>query len=112
MSALSNTQPPYSKDTVAQTLANAHRAADPAISAIYRIEAPANQEASPREPIKLLEVNPHTTASGIIPVGLGPHAPSGVHFSSIIIEIHPSEWDELQNGNLQLPHGWRVAGRL
>ena len=112
MSALSNTHSPYSKDVVAQTLANAHRAADPAITAIYRIEASANQEASPREPIKLLEINPHATASGIVPVGLGPHAPSGVHFSSIIIENHPSEWDDLQHGKLQLPHDWRVAGRL
>lgn len=94
------------KDAVAQRLADAHRAVEPAIAAIYRIEAP-GKETDPTEPIKLLEVNPNTTASGILPVWLSSHAASGIPFPSVIVEIHPSEWTELQDGTLKLPDGWQ-----
>jgi hypothetical protein len=95
------------KDVVARKLAAAHRSADPAITGIYRIEAP-GREGDPTEPIKLLEINANTTASGIMPVGLSSHAPSGIYFPSIVVEIHPSELTKLHDGRLALPHGWRL----
>jgi hypothetical protein len=105
MSALPNTpQSIMSKECVAKRLADAHRAAEPAITAVYRVYSPA--EGSPTEPLKLIEVNPNTTASGIMPVHLSAHAASGIYYPSIIIEIHPSEFTQLQQGVLVLPHGW------
>jgi hypothetical protein len=100
-----------SKDTVARRLANAHRAVEPSISLIYRVESP-EREDLPDEPIKLLEVNPNTTASGILPVGLSAHAASGIFFPSVIIEIHPTEWELLQQQQLALPFGWQIKQEL
>lgn len=106
MSALPNSPSSgFSKDAVAKKLADAHRAADPAIVGIYRIELP-GQEANPAEPVKLLEVTPNTTVSGIMPVRLSADAPSGILFPSIIVEIHTTEWEQLRRGRLSLPHGW------
>lgn len=95
------------KDVVAKRLAAAHREADPGITAIFRLEAPGRED-DPAEPIKLLEVNPNTTASGIMPVGLSAHAPSGIFFPSIIVEVRPTEWEQLRARQLVLPHGWRL----
>lgn len=93
------------KDAVARLIADAHRSVEPAIAGIYRIEAP-GLENDPGEPIKLLEINPNTPASGIMPVGLSAHPASGICFSSIVVEIHPSEFDQLKQGLLVLPNGW------
>ncbi|MEZ6070564.1 MAG: hypothetical protein R3C10_09890 [Pirellulales bacterium] len=89
-------------------MANAHRQVEPEIAAIYRIvlDDPSKENA-PNEPVKLLEVNPNSSASGIIPVGLPAHAPSGIFFPSTIVEIHPSEFDAVRNGTTRLPDGWR-----
>src|SRR5207244_1725075 len=90
----------------ARALARAHRAAEPAITGVFRIEL-SGQESNPGEPVKLLEVNPNTTVSGIMPVRLSAHAPSGIFFPSVIVEIHPSEYDRLLAGELSLPRGWQ-----
>jgi hypothetical protein len=106
MSVVSNG--PYSashKDAVAKRLAEAHRALEPKIEKIYRLESP-GREGDPEEPIKLLEVNPNTTVSGIVPVSLSTHAPSGIDYPSIVVEIHPSELTQLRRGELSLPNGW------
>lgn len=94
-----------SKDEAAKTLAESHYRVDPSISHIFRVTS-AN-EASPSEPIKLLEVSSQAVPSGILPIRFGPHAPSGVPFPSIIIEVHPSEWEQIHSGKLQLPNGWK-----
>jgi hypothetical protein len=106
MSAISNgSNSVADKDAVARRLADAHRALEPAISGIYRLEAP-GRENDPTEPIKLLEVNPNTTVSGIVPVGLSTHPSSGIDYPSIVVEIHPSEFTQLRHGELRLPDGW------
>jgi hypothetical protein len=93
------------KETVAKTIAAAHRAVEPAISSIYRLEAP-GREGDPTEPIKLLEINPNTTVSGVVPVGLSTHLSSGIDYPSIVVEIHPSELPLLRQGQRTLPDGW------
>lgn len=109
MSAVpNNSLPQDGKEVVAARLAEAHRDADPSIVAVYRVELP-GQESNPAEPVKLLEVNPNTTASGIMPVRLTAHPQSGIFYPSIIIEVHPSEWEQLQRAELTLPHGWVVG---
>ena len=106
-----NGSPPPTKEDVAQAVARSHWEVDPSISLIYRLEAP-GRESDPSEPVKLLEVTPNTTVSGILPVYFGPHAPSGVIYPCVIVEIHPSEWDQLQSGRLPLPNGWRLGSPL
>lgn len=95
----------FDKDTVAKTIADAHRAVEPAISSIYRLVAP-GREGDPSEPIKLLEINPNTTISGVVPVGLSTHPSSGIDYPSIVVEIHPSEFPLLRQGQIALPDGW------
>jgi len=95
-----------SKDETALRIAAAHKATDPDIVAIYRIEASGGLEASPTEPIKLLEVTPNTSASGIMPVYLSPDAGAGILFPSTIIDITPQEWEDVKAGRLALPKGW------
>jgi hypothetical protein len=81
----------------ARTIAASHREIEPKITTIYRNEALQGEE-DPNEPIRLLEVNPNTTASGIVPLVLPPHPPSGILYPSIIVEIHPTELSRLEAG--------------
>jgi hypothetical protein len=96
------------KDEAAERLARLHFVIDPGIVRIVRVVSPAN-EANPMEPIKLLEVNAHTIPSGILPVHFGAHAPSGVPFPTVVMEVHPSEWELIEAGEMKLPHGWVLA---
>lgn len=96
-----------SKESVAQQLAQSHREADGTITKIFRLVAP-GRENDPNEPIKLLEVTPNSTASGIMPVMLPAHAPSGIAYPSIVVEIHPTELPQLLDGKLRLPPGWEL----
>lgn len=93
------------KADVAKRIASSHRQLEPEIAHIFRLEAP-GKELDPKEPIKLLEINPNTVASGILPIGFSPHPPSGVPYPTVIVEIHTSEWPQLQAGQLKLPEGW------
>lgn len=96
------------KGDVARLIADSNHELDPSLTLIHRIEAPGKED-DPSEPVKLLEVTPNTPASGIMPLYFGPHPPSGQVYPCIIIELHPSEWDQLQAGELQLPNGWRIG---
>jgi hypothetical protein len=89
----------------AQRLAEAHYRVEPGISGIYPVEG---GDATDRT-IRLLEVNAETFASGIVPVGFGPHPPSGIPFPSVIVEVTPREFDDLKSGRLTLPDGWTLG---
>ena len=58
------------KDEVALLLAAAHREAEPGIVRIVRLLSA--REAEAREPVKLLEVNPATSPSGVLPIAFAP----------------------------------------
>jgi hypothetical protein len=98
-----------SKDEVAEKLARAHYLIEPEISQIFRLSDSAEIETRPNEPIKLLEVNPDTLPSGILPLHFGPHPASGISYPSVIVEITPEEYEQVQKGNLQLPNGWQIG---
>ena len=68
------------KGAIAAVLAGAHVEAEPAITRIIRLVADAETQAA--EPIKLLEVNPATSPSGIVAIAFGP-SPPAVPFSSM-----------------------------
>jgi hypothetical protein len=96
------------KDDVAIALAQAHYEGQPGLQAIYRLMR-ADDENDPQEPIKLLEVNEDTVAVGIQPVSFGPHPASGVHYPSVIVEVTPEEFQQIQQHELALPHDWRIG---
>ena len=95
-----------SKESVARSLAKAHFKLEPGITRIFRLTGP--DEDDSMEPIKLLEVNKRTVPVGIQPVEFGSHAVSGIHYPSIIVDITPSEFRQVKEGTLPLPHGWQL----
>jgi hypothetical protein len=94
------------KSEVAKTLADAHREIEPGIRRIVRVVT--DQESDASEPVKLLEVNPETSPSGVVPIAFGPDPPR-VPFPSVIIEVTEGEFEAIRAGELPLPHGWRLS---
>jgi hypothetical protein len=97
------------KDQEAVKLAGMHYEIDEGLTQVFRIRGPGGAETRPDEPIKLLEVNEATVASGIMPIQFGPSPGVGLNHSSIIIEVTPGEFQRIQDRHLELPHGWSVG---
>jgi hypothetical protein len=94
-----------SKDQVARELIAEHFAIEPHLQAVYRIVA--ENEASATEPIKLLEVNAATVATGgVTPFEFAPT--QDVPFPTVIAEVTPVEFAALQADESKLPKGWRL----
>lgn len=99
------------KDQVASNLADAHYRIERSIRKIFRVRNAAT-EGNGDDPIKLLEVNEATIPSGILPVYFGPHEPVGFTFASVVIDVTPDEFDQLQARRLALPNGWELGEEL
>jgi len=99
------------KDEEARFLAEAHYQLEDSLSEIYWMVGPDEAERAPTEPIKLLEVNANTVPSGVLPLGFGPSPASGLHYSSIIVEVTPDEFQKIRSGSedFRLPHGWTIG---
>lgn len=97
------------KGEVAKALAEAHRKIEPGINRIVRVIA--DQEQASDEPVKLLEVNPDTSPSGIVPIAFGPDPPR-IPFPSVVIEVTEAEFENIRTGRLPLPDGWRLGDTL
>lgn len=97
------------KNATAKELAQAHRNFDSSIERIVRIVSEAESDAA--EPVKLLEVNPSTSPSGILPIAFGADPPA-IPFPSIIVEVTEDEFERIKAGNLTLPQGWRLGETL
>ena len=97
------------KNEVAELLAEAHCEAEPTIVRIVRLQSP--REAEPREPVKLLEVNRATSASGVLPIAFAADPPS-VPFPSVVVEVTPDEFARIQGGQLSLPNDWSLGATL
>lgn len=97
------------KNEIAKELAEAHRKIEPGISRIFRVVA--EEEERVGEPVKLLEVNPETSPSGIVPIAFGPDPPR-IPFPSVIIEVTEGEFEKIRAGILELPDGWRLGDPL
>lgn len=94
-----------SKDQVARELIAEHFAIEPHLQTVYRIVA--ENEGSATEPIKLLEVNAATVATG--DVTLFEFAPTqDVPFPTVIAEVTPVEFAALLADGSKLPKGWRL----
>ncbi|MBW3595701.1 MAG: hypothetical protein KY475_00335 [Planctomycetes bacterium] len=95
------------KDEEAREMALKHFELEEGMRRIFRLTG--SDECQPTEPIKLLEVNDYTVPSGIMPIQFGPAPASGVHFPSIILEVTPDEFEDIQADRLPLPHGWQIG---
>ena len=97
------------KESIAGLLAVAHRETDPAISRIRRIVT--DREDDAREPVKLLEVNPETSPSGILPIAFIPDPPE-VPYPSVVVEVTEEEYAQIVDKRLLLPAGWTLGETL
>ena len=97
------------KDEEARALAQKHYEVEVGLTQIFRVTGTAEVEVRPTEPIKLLEVNENTVASGIMPIQFGPSPASGLHYPAVILEITPDEYQKIQNEELKLPNGWKLG---
>lgn len=94
------------KDEVVTTLAARHFRVEPDLSRVVRIVS-ANENA-PDEPIKLLEVNAATVATGNVEAfGFAP-TPE-VPFAILIAEVTPEEYGRIERHEIRLPDGWSLA---
>jgi hypothetical protein len=100
------------KDLEAKQLAAAHYQAEPGVTHIFRVYVAGQAEARPDEPIKLLEVNENTIAAGVMPLGFSPAPDIGIHHPSIILEVTPEEFEQIQREQLRLPSGWNLGDLL
>jgi hypothetical protein len=97
-----------SKEEVARKLAEIHFNVEEGMRKIFRYTADPKVESLPTEPIKLLQVNENTFASGtVLPISFGPIKDKGIPYPSVIIEVTPEEFRRIQKHELKLPEGWR-----
>jgi len=97
------------KSTAALQLVEAHLRSDPSINRVVRVIG--GEESAVHEPIKLLEVNPDTSPSGIVPIAFGPNPPL-TPYSTVIIEVTEEEFESIRAGDLTLPEGWSLGETL
>ena len=57
-------------------------------------------------------MNENTVPSGIMPLQFGPAPSSGIHYSSVIVEVTPDEYSKLRSGELKLPEGWTLGEEI
>jgi hypothetical protein len=100
------------KVKAAKELAAKHYQVEAGLKRIFRITGTAEVEAVPAEPIKLLEVNENTVPSGVMPLGFDAAPAAGIPFPSVIIEVTPSEFEQIQTKELKLPNGWGIADEI
>jgi hypothetical protein len=94
------------KDEAARELAEWHFGVEPDLQKVIRIVS--DNEDEPDEPIKLLEVNAATVATGSVePYAFAP-SPS-VPFPTVIAEITPDEYERVRQNEIRLPAGWSLA---
>lgn len=98
-----------SKDEIARALAAAHVEVEPTITKIVRLIGPAESDGA--EPVKLLEVNPATSPSGIWPIAFTPDHPE-IPYGSVVVEVTPEEFEDIAEGRLPLPNAWTLGEPL
>jgi hypothetical protein len=94
------------KDAVARRLIQLHFNVEPELREVYRIVMA--DEGSFKEPIRLLEVNAATVATGSVePFTFSPTAE--VPFPTVIAEITPEELQNIRSHPETLPQGWNLS---
>jgi hypothetical protein len=93
--------------TMAEKLAQSHRKADPRTTHVFLSEDPEGQE------IRLVEVSEGVPNSGgVMPFRFRSAPEHQIDLPSVVVLLHPSEWEELRSGHLSLPTGWSQVDEL
>lgn len=108
------------RDEEAKELARRHYAIEVGMKDIFMLREVASAAAAHGgtpvaqngDTIKLLEVNENTIPLGVVPIQFGPAPDSGIHFSSVIVEVTPEEFERIRNRVLALPNGWEIGERI
>lgn len=88
----------------ARDLAAAHRKVDPATETILLIPDPREEE------IRLIEVSTRAPWSGdVLPFRFEARPDLDVPFPSVVVLLHPREWEDVKNKRLALPEGWDLS---
>jgi hypothetical protein len=101
-----------SKLEVAQDIAASHfRVLEQDLQRVFLL-APVGEE-DLREPIKLLEVVRGTLETGFEPIAFAANPGHGVPYPSVILEISPRQFGELENGEVPVNgHTWKIFREL
>ncbi len=95
----------------AHTIARWHYDVEPEMRQIYLLE-PVDED-NPREPIKLLEVLEGAIERGIEPVSFPANPGLGIPFSSMIVEVSPSEFKRIDPANIAFrDYKWKLGQEL
>lgn len=97
-------------DVAAKLLAQRHYQFEPAITEIRTLTS--GLPFGPNEPIRLIEVNANTIASGIMPLRFDAAPASGIPFPSVIVEVTPDEYEQIKKDQSMLPNGWTLGPLL
>jgi len=94
-----------SKRMYAMKITKKHTQLEDTISAVGYITS--DLDDNPQEPIKLLEINSASSASGFFPVTFGPT--DSTPFKRTLVELSPKEAKELEKGTLAgWPSNWKI----
>ena len=92
---------------MAEKLAQSHREADPRTTHVFLSEDPEGQE------IRLVEVSESVPNSGgVLPFRFRSAPERQINLPSVVILLHPLEWENLHQGRLSLPTGWLPVSDL
>lgn len=97
------------KREAARNLARAHFLVETGLVHVFRLVSKNETEA---EPIKLLEVNRFTVPTGIMPLRFDAAPARGIPYPSIIVEVTPDEYQQIQTESLKLPEDWQIAEEI
>ncbi len=100
------------KVKVAKNLARKHFEIEPGMTEIFSIWDRPKYEARLNTPIKLLEVDRNTIASGIQPLAFDPIPSAGIRYPSVIVVVTPEEFLKIRSRELPLPPGWTIGEPL
>ena len=93
------------KDEAAEDLIDWHFETGPEIVLVYRFLS--ENESADGEPIKLLDVNAETLATGrVTPFGFA--GTQEMPYPTVIAMVTPEEMEQIENNALPLPRGWRL----
>lgn len=93
------------KDEAVQELIDWHFQIAPEIVKVYRFLS--DNENAPDEPIKLLEVNKETLATGrVTPFGFA--KTEEIPYTTVIAMVTPEEMNQIEENSLPLPRGWNL----
>lgn len=99
------------KRQTAEELARAHYQVEPNLRHVLILE-PMN-ETEFKEPIALLEVVDGTIERGIEPIAFAADPAHGVFYSSVIVEVSPKEYEDIQNNKLDVRRrGWTLGQEI